>query len=143
MKKTRSKVTTVILFLLSAALASTADGVRAADPLDAYNVVWDTPSNDHNGSMPIGNGETGLNVWVEPSGDLVFLISRTDSWDENERLCKLGRVRVKFTPGLAGGDFRQILKLRQGDMTGIRFAGLDNSPAPVIPFPDKRRSTGE
>jgi len=86
------------------------------DPLTAYNVVWTTPSEDHNGSMPIGNGETGLNLWVEPNGDLVFLISRTDSWDENERPCKLGRVRIKFNPGLADGAFKQELKLRQGEI---------------------------
>jgi len=36
----------------------------------------------------------------------------TDSWDRNEQLCELGRVRIKFTPGLAGADFKQTLKLR-------------------------------
>jgi alpha-L-fucosidase 2 len=88
--------------------------------MDKYNVVWTTPSKDPNGSMPIGNGETGLNLWVEPNGDLVFLMSRTDSWDENERLCKLGRVRIKFSPSLAHGTFKQELKLRQGE---IEIAG--------------------
>ena len=92
-------------------------------PLDKYNVVWETPSKDHNGSMPIGNGETGLNVWVEPGGDLVFLISRTDSWDENERLCKLGRVRITFTPGLTGGKFRQILHLQGGQIVIVGGSG--------------------
>ena len=86
------------------------------DPLAAYNVIWTTPSKDYDGSMPIGNGETGLNLWVEPNGDLVLLISRTDSWDENERLCKIGRVRIKFAPGLARGEFKQELKLRQGEI---------------------------
>ena len=27
--------------------------------LDYYNVIWDSPSQDHNGSMPIGNGDIG------------------------------------------------------------------------------------
>jgi len=123
MNKTRLATATMIHCLLAAALASDADVARAADPLDACNVVWETPSKDHNGSMPIGNGETGLNLWVEPGGDLVFLISRTDSWDENERLCKVGRVRVKFTPTLAGADFRQTLKLRQGEIEIVGGAG--------------------
>ena len=101
------------LSLTVAALAALLT-VAHADVLDDYNVVWTTPSQNHTGSMPIGNGETGLNVWVEPNGDLVFLIARTDSWDENERLCKLGRVRVQFTPSLAGSAFRQTLRLRQG-----------------------------
>lgn len=88
----------------------------AADPMDAYNVVWRSPSEDCNGSMPIGNGEMGLNVWVEPGGDLVFYCGRTDSWDENMRLCKLGRVRIQFTPSLAAGEFTQELRLRQGEI---------------------------
>jgi len=42
-------------------------------PLDAYNVVWTTPSEDHNGSMPIGNGDLGMNAWVEPGTPTVSL----------------------------------------------------------------------
>jgi hypothetical protein len=33
-----------------------------------YDVVWTTASHDASGSMPIGNGEVGLNVWVEEGG---------------------------------------------------------------------------
>jgi hypothetical protein len=52
---------------------------------------------------------------VEPSGELVFYVSKTDAWDENARLCKIGRVRVRFDPPLATKDgFRQELKLRDG-----------------------------
>ena len=52
--------------------------------LGAYNVKqhdvqWTTPSGDESGSMPIGNGEVGANLWVEQNGDIVFYISRTDS----------------------------------------------------------------
>ncbi|MHC1767151.1 MAG: DUF5703 domain-containing protein [Verrucomicrobiia bacterium] len=56
----------------------------ASDPLDAYNVVWTTPSKDSSGSMPLGNGEVGVNLWVEPDGDLLFYIARTDAWDEGQ-----------------------------------------------------------
>lgn len=52
------------------------------DPVDAYNVVWTSPSQDSSGSMPLGNGEVGVNLWVEPDGDLLFYIARTDAWDE-------------------------------------------------------------
>ena len=83
--------------------------------VDSCNVVWNSPSADARGSMPIGNGDIGLNVWVEPSGDLCFFIGKTDAWDENQRLLKLGKVRVKFTPALATTNgFRQELKLRDG-----------------------------
>jgi hypothetical protein len=40
--------------------------------LSKYNVVWDTPSEDSFGSMPLGNGDIGLNVWVEKNGDILF-----------------------------------------------------------------------
>jgi hypothetical protein len=65
--------------------------------------------------MPIGNGDIGLNVWVEPSGDLVFFIGKTDAWDENMRLLKLTKLRLKFDPPLMTTDgFRQELKLLDG-----------------------------
>jgi len=86
-----------------------------ADPLGSYNVVWDSPSKDAHGSMPLGNGDVGINAWVDEKGDLVFYVSKTDAWDENAHLCKIGRVRVKFDPPLAPrGGFRQELKLCDG-----------------------------
>jgi hypothetical protein len=84
--------------------------------LDACNVVWTSPSADASGSMPIGNGEVGLNVWVEGGGDLLFYVARTDSWSETCRLLKLGRIRVALTPNpfAKGAPFRQELLLREG-----------------------------
>jgi len=81
-----------------------------------YNVVWNTPSKNSAGSMPIGNGEIGMNVWVEENGDLLLLISKTDSWDDNSRIVKLGRVRISLSPSLAesGHPFIQELKLKEG-----------------------------
>ena len=64
----------------------------APEELSHYNVVWDTPSHNAAGSMPIGNGEVGLNLWVEEDGDLLFYVSRTDAWSEICRLLKLGRI---------------------------------------------------
>jgi hypothetical protein len=80
------------------------------------NLVWDTPSENEHGSMPIGNGELAANVWMEPGGDLVFYISKTDSWSEHARPLKLGRVRVKTTPAFfsKGSSFRQELNLTNG-----------------------------
>jgi alpha-L-fucosidase 2 len=68
--------------------------------------------------MPIGNGDIGLNVWVEEQGDLVFFIGKTDAWDENGVLLKLTKVRVRFTPSLhvPGNAFRWELKLRKGEI---------------------------
>ena len=82
--------------------AAWADDVIApvgADP-DRYNVVWDSPSKDSRGSMPLGNGDIALNAWVEPNGDLLFYIAKSDAVSENSQLLKLGRIRVEFTPSL-------------------------------------------
>lgn len=86
--------------------------------LDACNVVWNSPSENAAGSMPLGNGEVGVNVWVEPPGDLVFYIARTDAWSECSRLLKLGRVRLRLDPNpfTAGQPFRQQLVLRDGQV---------------------------
>ncbi|TAH38580.1 MAG: LamG domain-containing protein [Planctomycetota bacterium] len=80
------------------------------------DLVWTTPSRDASGSMPIGNGELGANVWVEENGDLLLLLSRTDSWSEANRLLKLGRLRVHMEPNpfAAGQPFRQALVLQEG-----------------------------
>src|SRR5438876_12182432 len=88
------------------------------DRLKQYNVVWDSPSRDASGSMPLGNGDIGLNVWVEESGELLLLIGKTDAWDENSINMKLGRVRVKFSPNplAQGGSCRQELELAIGEI---------------------------
>jgi hypothetical protein len=109
----RPHVLTVCLLCLLVASV-----VEAGDALDSYNVIWTTPSANSDGSMPIGNGEMGLNVWVEEGGDLLFYLARTDAWSGNGRLLKLGRIRVKLTPNpfAKGLPFRQELKLREGEI---------------------------
>jgi hypothetical protein len=87
--------------------------------VDAYNVVWDSLGKGEHDSMPLGNGDICLNAWVEPNGDLVFYISKTDAWDDNARLVKVGKVRVHLEPSpFAAGakNFRQTLCLRDATM---------------------------
>ena len=79
--------------------------------LSKYNVVWNTPSDDSFGSMPLGNGDIGLNVWVEKSGDLLFYISKVDAFDAGHLLPKLGRIRIKTEPALTVEKFKQTLSL--------------------------------
>lgn len=81
-----------------------------------YNQIWTTPSTHSWESMPLGNGETSLNVWVEGDGDLLFYIGRSDAESENNRNIKLGRVRVKLTPNpfATGLPFNQTLDLATG-----------------------------
>ena len=87
--------------------------VAASDhaSVSAYNVVWDSPSKDFNGSMPLGNGDIGANVWVGQEGEIHLLISKTDSWGGCGRLLKVGKVRVRCEPALVspGSSFLQTL----------------------------------
>jgi hypothetical protein len=87
-----------------------------ADWPERATIEWTTPSVDHNGSMPLGNGDIGLNVWVEPDGDMLLYVSTTDAWSDNFRLLKLGRVRIAVTPNpfASGKPFVQRLKLSTG-----------------------------
>ena len=86
------------------------------DALDAYDVVWPEPSLNVAGSMPVGNGDLGINVWAEADGALQFLVGKTDTWDEHGRLLKLGKVRIDVTPNpfAKGLPFEQRTVLRDG-----------------------------
>ena len=74
---------------------------------------WTTPSKNSSESMPCGGGDIGMNVWVE-QGDILFYLSRSGSFDENNTLLKAGRFRVSLSPGLDMTHFRQILHLADG-----------------------------
>lgn len=86
------------------------------EKLQQYNVIWNSPSKDYNGSMPLGNGDISLNVWVNPEGKLNFYIGKTDSWGDNGRLLKVGMVSINFEPNIvfSGSEFRQELDLKSG-----------------------------
>ena len=84
--------------------------------LDECNVTWDSPSGTSFGSMPLGNGDIGLNLWVEENGDLLLYISKVDAFDAAHLLPKLGRVRFKFERGLRMPSFRQTLVLRNASV---------------------------
>ncbi len=102
-------------------------------------LIWDSPSRDASGSMPLGNGDIGLNVWVEENGDLLFYVSKTDAWDAHARLLKLGRIRVSLEPNpfVAGAPFRQELDLASGCVR-IQSA-IDNLQSSILIWVDANR----
>ncbi len=81
-----------------------------------YNVVWDSPSADGHGSMPLGNGDIGVNAWAQADSSIHLLISKTDAWDDNARLVKVGKVVVRFAQNPFAGKFRQELDLQTGSI---------------------------
>ena len=70
-------------------------------------LVWEKPSSKALHSVPLGNGEIGVNIWVEKPGDVIFYIAKTDAWSEHGRLLKLGRVRLSFSPAAFDSDYYQ------------------------------------
>ena len=132
----------VLISCLLLTLSSCQSTVSTASPapveLDAENVIWNSPSLDSHGSMPLGNGQTVLNVWVEKgSGDLMILLARSDSLSEICRFLKLGRLRVHIDGNpLAGADFKQELILREGRIQisggGVALSVLVDAEAQVV-----------
>jgi len=84
-----------------------------------YNVIWDTPSKDSSGSMPLGNGDTGINLWIEENGDLLLYLAKADAYDNNRRLIKIGRIRVCVSPNpfVSQNHFKQTLDLFNGEIS--------------------------
>ena len=75
--------------------------------------TWTTPSRNASESMPCGGGDIGMNVWCE-DGDVLFYLSRSGCFDENNTLLKLGRFRVHLSSPLNMKSFRQQLVLGDG-----------------------------
>src|ERR1035437_1145463 len=114
------RLSVVLLFILTAFIRPSFADINAQ--LDACNVSWNVPGPTSAESMPIGNGDMGLNVWVETNGDLVFYIGKTDTWNQDvfgdQGLLKVGKVRVSMNPSplIVGTPFLQVLKLRTGEI---------------------------
>ncbi|WP_080057699.1 DUF5703 domain-containing protein [Spirosoma aerolatum] len=92
-------------------------GFAQSPSIKAYNVVWTSQSRNSSESMPCGGGDIGLNVWVE-KGDVLFYLAQSGTFDENNAMLKLGRVRLKLSSNpFQGSDFRQELHLGEGGVT--------------------------
>lgn len=96
----------VILEILILSTASAAD----YKPKD---FVWTTQSRNSSESMPCGGHDIGMNVWVE-DGDVLFYVSQSGWFDENNTLLKAGRWRIHFDDQPAVGTFEQRLCLDDG-----------------------------
>jgi len=104
-------------------------GAREHIAMSDYNVIWTTPSKDASGSMPLGNGDISLNVWVEENGDLLFYIGKTDIWGDNGRLLKIGKVRISLSPNPLKKDatFIQTLNLETAEIL-VQIASKNHEP---------------
>ncbi len=104
----------IIIFLFFIASAIPSWSQKIDNIPDSYNVEWHSQSKNSSESMPCGGGSIGLNVWVE-NNELLMYISKSDAFDENNGLDKIGRLRIKITPDpFEGASFKQKLILKDG-----------------------------
>ena len=93
-------------------------GNVVADSIGRYDVVWESPSKDSTGQMPLGNGDIAAGVYAIENGDLYLLLAKNDALTYNGDIFKTGRVRVSLSPNpfAAGKPFRQTLDLGTGSI---------------------------
>ncbi|RKK25940.1 hypothetical protein BFJ65_g3841 [Fusarium oxysporum f. sp. cepae] len=95
----------------------------------SYDVVWNRPGvNGSADSMPLGGGDIGLNTWYE-NGTILMYVAKSGTFDENNSLLKLGRVRLSFDPNpFDSKSFEQRLILNDGY---VKYTGEDNTTAKI------------
>lgn len=111
---------------MSCLLALSCLTVAQASDYVPDDYIWTSQSENSSGSMPCGGHDVGMNVWVE-HGDLLFYVSKSGFFDENNTLLKAGRWRLRinskpFTN--EDGSFCQRLCLDDG---AIYIKGKDVS----------------
>ncbi|MDR2026248.1 MAG: DUF5703 domain-containing protein [Prevotellaceae bacterium] len=85
-----------------------------------YKLVWDTPSNDTYGTVPLGNGEVAVNAWIDEAGNLRFYISRIDAVDENGQLLKVGAMKISPSNQISTpSGFEQTLDVKRGVLEAV------------------------
>ncbi|WP_443939389.1 DUF5703 domain-containing protein [Pedobacter sp. MW01-1-1] len=80
---------------------------------NAQDFVWTSQSKNSAESMPLGGGDIGTNVWVEKDAIYVYL-ARSGTFDENNSLLKLGRLKIKLFPNPLSANFTQRLVVKDG-----------------------------
>ena len=102
-----------LLLITLLVLATTKSNAQPS--LTPYNVVYASQSKNQLGSMPMGNGDIGSNLWVDTTGALHLLISKTDAYSEIGRLLKIGQLDISFSPNILDAkQFTQTLDVHEG-----------------------------
>ena len=80
-----------------------------------YNVIWNSPSKDCTGVMPIGNGDIGAGVYAIQDDALYLLLSKNDAFNFCGDIYKTGRIKINIYPNpFSGEDFTQTLDIENG-----------------------------
>jgi hypothetical protein len=103
-----------------------------------YSVIWDTPSKDASGVMPIGNGDIAAGVYAIEDGDLYLLLAKNDAYTWMGDIFKTGRVKISLSPNpfQKGKPFKQTLDLPTGSIVieadGVKFRIWADALRPVF-----------
>lgn len=115
--------------------------------ISMYNPIFDSPSLlGPVDNMPIGNGETVANVWVDATnGSLAILLGRSDSLSGYHKALKVGRARVVLDPPLLLESnlaiFKQELILESGSVA-IFAQTKSGDVVQLLVWADTNRSFG-
>ena len=114
--------------------------VRTSCPLPLATLIMITCQwSDELGSMPLGNGDVSMNVWVDQtSGALMWYLAKSDAFDANANPIKVMRLELAFDPPLwtpAVSTFNQTL-----DVAGASVS-ITSSQYSVLIFVDANSDT--
>ncbi len=86
--------------------------------IEAYNVIWKSPSKDASGQMPLGNGDIAAGVYAIEGGDLYLLLAKNDAFTYSGDIFKTGRVKVSISPNPFSKSklFKQVMDMKTGSV---------------------------
>ena len=105
--------------------------------LKNYNVIWESPSKDATGQMPLGNGDIAAGVYAIEDGDLYLLLAKNDAFTYHGDIFKTGRVRISLNPNpfVKGKSFLQTMDMLTGsvqiDADGVKIKIWADANRPV------------
>ena len=91
---------------------------QVEDSIGNYNIIWESPSKDATGQMPLGNGDIAAGVYAIEDGDLYLLLSKNDAFTHSGDIFKTGRVRISFNPNpfVIDKSFLQTMDMKTGSV---------------------------
>ena len=109
------KSTPIFLVLIFTNLFPYLVAGQSTSPND-YTVIWNSPSEDATGQMPLGNGDIAAGVYAIEDGDLYLLLAKNDALTYQGDIFKTGRVKVSISPNpfKSGMSFKQTMDMENG-----------------------------
>ena len=103
--------------LLVAIMGASVSAQEAGNLVEPYNVVWESPSVDASGQMPLGNGDIAAGVYAVEDDALYLLLAKNDALTYSGDIFKTGRVEgfeLSPNPFAKGKPFKQNARFGDG-----------------------------